>query len=115
MSEAQAFSLRRALSSHEGRRGRRYPRVLRERVVAYGQVRRAEHASWALIASELGLQFETVRRWCLDANAVVASRAILPVEIVADVRPSLAVVAPSGVRIEGVTLADAIAVLRALG
>jgi hypothetical protein len=55
------------------------------------------------------------RRWCLDANAVVASRAILPVEVVVDVRPSLTVVSPSGVRIESITLADAIAVLRALG
>jgi hypothetical protein len=82
--------------------------------VAYAQVRRAESASWARIAEELGLQYETVRRWCLDANAV-GSRAILPVEVVADVKGSLAVVAPSGVRIEGVTLADAIAVLRAIG
>jgi hypothetical protein len=115
MSEAQASSLRRALSSHTGGRGRRYPRVLRERIVAYAQVRRAESASWARIAAELELQYETVRRWCLDANAVVASRAILPVEVVGDLRASLAVVAPSGLRIEGVTLADAIAVLRALG
>jgi hypothetical protein len=115
MSDAEASLLRRALSSHAGGRGRRYPRVLRERIVAYAQVRRSESASWARIAAELRLQLETVRRWCLDAKAVVASRAILPVEVVADERPSLTVVAPSGVRIEGVTRADAIAVLRELG
>jgi len=116
MSEAQALSLRRALASHPRSRGRRYPRALRGRVVAYARARRDQGASWARIASELGLQFETVRRWCIGADAiVVASPTILPVEIVADSPTSLVVVARTGVRVEGVTLADAIALLRALG
>lgn len=67
-----------------------------------------------LIASELGLQLETVRRWCLRSDAVESATAILPVEIVDEARGSLSIVSPSGVRGEGAALAEVIAVLRAV-
>jgi hypothetical protein len=117
MAEARATSLRLALSSHERGRGNRYPSPLRARVVAFAQARRGEGATWVQIAAELGLELETVRRWCLKSNDAVAAPAILPVEIVADsgAAAGLSIVSPSGVRVEGVTLAEVIAVLRAVG
>jgi hypothetical protein len=113
MSKARAVALRRELSLHERGRGRRYPHALRDRVAAFAEARRVDGASWAEIGAELGLRLETVRRWCAH-NEVPASCAILPVEIVAEARTVLTVVAPSGLRVEGVTLAEVVALLQAL-
>src|SRR5262252_2473451 len=114
MKEREVRSLRQALSLHQPARGKRYPDELRGRVVGYALSRREEGASWVTIATELGLMFETVRRWSIDPNKRSASRSMKPVEIVPDDREGLAIVTPSGVRAEGLTLAHVIAVLRAL-
>jgi hypothetical protein len=104
-----------AVASRSGR-GVRYPVAVRERVIDYARARRVEGASWAHVASELGLRFETVRRWCHAGGGVERPRAIRPVEIVVgDQRMALSIVTPSGIRVEGATLEDTIALLRALG
>jgi hypothetical protein len=107
--------LRRALASHPRVRGSRFPIALRKRVVDYARCRRAEGASWARVASEIGLRFETIRRWCAASNAGSPPRALVPVEVVAEARAVMTVVSRSGIRIEGATLADVIELLRALG
>ncbi|HEX4353202.1 MAG TPA: hypothetical protein VHZ95_09815 [Polyangiales bacterium] len=114
MTNARATSLRRELTHHERGRGNRYPVALRDRVVGYAEARRAEGASWVVIASELGLQIETVRRWCLRDQTAEPVAAMIPVEIIDAPRATLSIVSPSGVRVEGATLAEVIAVLRAL-
>ena len=108
-------SLRRALLAHRPARGKLYAPEVRAAVVEFAQKRRAEGASWKQIAGELGMRFETVMRWSVRG---ARKRALKRVEIVADAAASassLCVVSPTGHRLEGLTLHDAIAVLRALG
>ena len=107
-------SLRRALLAHRPARGKLYAPEVQSAVVEFAQGRRGEGASWQQIATELGLRFETVRRWCSGGSG---EHVLKRVEVVDDggTPPSLRVVSPSGHRLEGLTLADAIAVLRALG
>lgn len=114
----EARLLRQAMEAHDRGRGRRYDPALRARVAAFAEKRRAEGATWKAIAAELGATFETVRRWCRRrvASTRTAALALRPVEVVAQpVASSLAVVARSGVRVEGVTLDDVIVLVRALG
>jgi hypothetical protein len=110
-----ASSLRAALASHEPGRGKRYPRDLKARIIEFGRARRDEGVSWERISDELGISYETVRRWCLAAESKT-SRAMVPVRVVAEGtdRP-VTVGSPSGYSIEGLTLQQAVAVLRALG
>src|SRR5258708_34796190 len=116
MVDRRASSLRRALSSHEPARGKRYPRALQSRIIEYARSRRAQGTSWKRIASELGLRSESIRRWCVRAERSTAIGAMRPVEIApADGAPALAVVSPRGLRIRGVTLAVPVAVRRELG
>lgn len=113
MIDRRASSLRHALSSHEPGRGKRYPQALRDRVAEYARARRASGVSWATIAAELGLSFKTVHRWCTPRSD--APRAMRAVHVVPDGDHGIALVSPSGIRVEGVTVADVIAVLRAFG
>lgn len=110
--------LKRELSRRERGRGKRYPAELKQQVVVWAQQRRAEGAAWPAVADELGLGLDTVRRWCLAANkSDGTSRALVPVRVVA--RPAAAspaaVVSLSGWRIDGLTVAEAAEMLRALG
>jgi hypothetical protein len=107
--------LRRALLSHRPARGKLYAPEVQATVVEFAQGRRGEGASWKQIASELGLRFETVRRWCSGASS--PGPVLKRVEVVDedDTASGLSIVSPSGHRLEGLRLHDAIAVLRALG
>jgi hypothetical protein len=108
-------SLRRALLAHRPARGKLYAPEVQADVVEFARGRRADGASWKQIATELGMRFETVRRWCERAPG---TRPLKRIEVVDEGRataPVRCVVSPSGHRLEGLTLQDAIAVLRALG
>jgi hypothetical protein len=107
-------SLRRALSGHRPARGKLFAPKVQAGVVAFAHVRRADGASWKQIAGELGMRFETVRRGCAREPLRPALR---PVQVVDAAPPgrTVAVVSPSGHRIEGLSLEDTIVVLRALG
>lgn len=115
MTVREAGALRRELAGHERARGKRYALGVRERVIAYAEERRAAGAAWLAIATELGLKFETVRRWCIAARPK-HGLALRAVEIVPErATDTLAVVSPSGFRVEGVRFDVAVALLRALG
>lgn len=110
-----AASLRNAIHAHGPSRGKRYDGPLKSRIIAFVRCRREQHASFAEIAAELGLCFETVRRWC-QAPEQRASTAMLPVRVVAERRERMVSIASeAGYRIEGLTLHEAVAALRALG
>jgi transposase-like protein len=80
----------------------------------FAQSRRGEGASWAQVAGDIGIAFETLRRWRIAAEP--KPRAMVPVRVVADRgEPTVSVVSAGGHRIEGLTLDEATAVLRALG
>jgi hypothetical protein len=114
MTARHASSLRAALASHEPGRGKRYPPDLKARIIEFAQSQRGEGASWAEVAGEVGIGFETLRRWCMAAEP--KPRAMLPVRVVPDRdEANFSVVSASGYRVDGLTLPEAIAVLRALG
>ena len=115
MSGRHASSLRAALAYHEPARGKRYEPALKGRVIEFARSRRDQGESWVQIADEIGIAFETLRRWCVAVEPS-ASRAMVPVEVVAEPRDrTVSIVSAGGHRIEGLTLQEAVAVLRALG
>lgn len=113
----EARRLRAELGAQERRRGKRYDRGLRDRIVAFAMQRRAEGRSWMAIATELDARFETIRRWCASRRTTpTTALALRPVEVVADREAAaLSVVSRSGLRVEGVTLDDVIVLVRELG
>jgi hypothetical protein len=113
----EARRLRQELAAQERGRGKRYERALRDRVVAFAKHRRGEGRCWAAIATELGARYETIRRWCEGRPPPRSTAlALRPVEVLAEREmPPLAVVARSGLRVEGATLDEVIAILRIVG
>ena len=113
----EARVLKRELSRGERGRGKRYAVELRQRVREWALGRRRDGISWTQISEELGLGQDTVRRWCVEPRASKTSRSLLPVKVVAQATESgrLSLVSPGGFRIEGLTLAEAATLLRALG
>jgi hypothetical protein len=86
----------------------RFPREVRDEVCRYAARRRREGAAWAVIARETGVQSRARR-----SSAVTVLR---PVEVLPAPEPEqgLALIAPSGVRIEGLRLEQAAQLLRLL-
>jgi hypothetical protein len=116
MTNRQGASLRVAIAEHGPGRGKGYSPALRERVVAYAEARRGEGASFAAVASDVGLSTETLRLWRRRAGIASETRAMVPVQVVEEHRAQVvSVVSTAGYRIEGLALSEAIAVLRALG
>ena len=115
MSQQMAEKLRRELDGVTGRQGRCFPRDLKERTSVWIAERRAGGATTAELAAELGLSSGTVLRWSKAGQR--SPRALVPVQVVADSAAigMVAVVSPSGFRIEGLSFADAVALLKALG
>ena len=84
---------------------------LKARATAWITEQRAKGRRVADVAAELGIAAGTILRW--SAGGV---RAIVPVRVVPDeARLVVAIVSPSGFRIEGIALDDAVRVLRELG
>jgi hypothetical protein len=107
--------LRRDLGAIPRGRGRRIPAALRARVITWTAARRTRGAGWRELARELGVPAGTLTRWLAPGPAQAPQVALRPVAVLdAPARSPLTVVAPSGLRVEGVTLADVIAILRGL-
>lgn len=112
MTEREIEALRREFSKIGRGRGQRYPKPLKVRAIALGREQRAAGATWTEIAASIGLYQETIRCWCNEAREVSSMRRV---EIVADEEDkTVSVVAPSGFRIEGVSLTDALTLLEKL-
>jgi hypothetical protein len=107
----EARVLRRELDEIAVRRGRCVRPELRARVAAWLVAQRATGRSISELAAELGLAVGTVTRWCSN------SRAMVRVRVVPETKPlrTVRVVSPSGFWIDGVTVAEAAALLRELG
>jgi hypothetical protein len=100
-----------------GRRGRttRIPDAVRAQVLAYTRRRRAAGHSWARIAHAVGLSVGSLKNWSWTPPP---ARTLVPVDVAAAaVVPAAAVVvvSPGGYRVEGLDLATATTLLRALG
>ena len=114
MIDTEARALRGELAARERGRGKRYPAALRTRVAAW--LRRAVGSGTSLrqAAAMIALDDATARRW-LDGT-VPSVTALVPVRVVASDAPrTVSVVAPSDHRIDGLTLDEAVALLRRLG
>jgi hypothetical protein len=98
----------------------RVPREVRDEVCRYAARRRREGAAWALIARETGLDARKLQRWWSRARRAAPVPVLRPVEVVSkpevvtEVSPPLALVAPSGLRIEGLQLDQAAQLFRLL-
>jgi hypothetical protein len=96
------------------------PREVRDEVCLYAARRRREGAPWAVIARETGLEVRKLQRWNTRARRGSSVQVLRPVEVVAkpagapEVSPDLALVAPSGLRIEGLQLDQAAQLFRLL-
>jgi transposase-like protein len=112
MMERETEALRREFLKFGRGRGQRYPSTLKERAIALARERRAAGATWVEIAASLGLHQETMRCWCNEASEPKTMRRV---EIAADESDkTVSIVAPSGFRIEGLSLADALTSLEKL-
>jgi len=88
--------------------GRRYPPALRSRVAGWVDAEMRRGRDLASLASEVGIGRSTLERWC-------GSR-VHPVPVVVEPEPrtrpaEVSLVAPSGWRLEGLTLQEALEVL----
>lgn len=96
-------------------RGRRFPAALRERITAWMVARRTRGAGWSELARELGVPAGTLQRWVAPRPERAGQVALRPVAVTDEpARRTLTLMGPSGLRIEGVTIADVIAILRGL-
>ena len=97
-----------------GYRGQRYPAGLRARLVVAAREMRDAGASWFRIQKSLGVRSVTLRRWCGEASSAVAKARtpLVPVQVVE--LGTVSVVSPSGWRVEGLSVCDAVSLLRAV-
>lgn len=114
--EQQLEALRRRIkkTSRNARGHRRYDGQLRVEIMEYVLRRESDGCCQAEVARELGLTQRTVWGWAQRTQQGL----IKPVEIVDDERGSSSggrtLVLPGGARIEGLSLDDVLALVRAL-
>ena len=107
-------NIRTALVRNSDGVGRPYPARLRGAVLAFAEQRRRAGVDLGSVAAEVGLSAGTLRRWKRQEGSGAA--AFCEVEIVG-ARPStstLVVHGPSGLRIEGATIAEVAELVRRL-
>ncbi len=94
----------------------RVPREVRDEVCRYAVRRRKAGAAWALIARETGLDVRKLQRWSGRARPSAPVPLLRPVEVVQEPASSqdLALIAPGGVRVEGLGVQEAAQLLRLL-
>ena len=98
-----------------GTRRRRVPEEVKEQVRRYAERRRTQAATWKAIGRETGIEARQLRGWCRKPREVVPVPALRPVEVVTEPEPTgLVVVAPSGLRVEGLGVQEAAQLFRLL-
>jgi hypothetical protein len=113
--EQQGHELRRAVAGLKRRyRAQRIPGPIRQRLVGFTVRARAAGASWSALTEATGVAENTLKRW------LAITPRLVPVEIsgattAASAQASMTLVLPSGVRLEGVDIAAAVELARALG
>ena len=80
-------------------------------MIAFASLQRKSRVSWEQIAKSIGLHTATVRAWCAKVEGARMRR----VQVVDGSERMVSVMAPSGYRIEGLTLIEATTLLAKLG
>ena len=114
MQDREARELRRRVARlKRDRPGFRFSPALRREIAAWVTEQREHGAWWCDLSRAIGVSAQTLKRWA--APRVSASAAMLPVEVI-DAPPegTVTLVSPSGLRLEGVAIVDAIAILQGL-
>ena len=102
-----------------GKRGKtsRVPTTVREIVLEYASEQRANGVNWREIATAVGLSSTVIKRWAGAEKR--PSRKLVPVAVRQEHAPNgnraLALVTPSGIRVEGLTVGDAAEILSIIG
>lgn len=114
MQRREARELRRRVARlKRDRPGFRYSAALRAEITAWVAEPREHDLWWCDLSRAVGVSAETLKRWATPRSE--APGAMLPVEVI-DAPPlgTVTLVSPTGLRIEGVAVADAIAILQGL-
>src|SRR5882672_1715808 len=94
--------LRTALSKlGEMGRGKRYPRVLLEKMLSYTVARRRQGATLLAVGGELGMNWKTLARWVGERKAARRFERVEVAVPVAAAPRAVIVHGPRGLRIEG--------------
>ena len=90
-------------------RGRPYPKGLLEKLLSYTVARRRQGAKVVEVATELGMNFQTLARWVGEKRAAKRFERVEVVASSAAPAPrALVVHGPRGLRIEGLDLASVV-------
>lgn len=116
MQDREARELRRRVARlKRGRPRFRFSAALRQRITAWVVAQRERGAWWCDLERAIGVPAETLKRWAAPPPVATPGLAMRPVDVI-DAPPAgtVTLVSPTGLRIEGVVIADAIAILRGL-
>lgn len=111
--DKEARILRRRIARlKRGRPGFRFSATLRERITAWVAAQRERGMWWCDLAREIDVPAETLKRWATPRSTSLGVR---EVELI-DTPPvgTVTLVSPTGLRIEGIEVETAIAILRGL-
>lgn len=116
MHDREARDLRRRVARlKRGRPGFQFSAALRQRITAWVETQRERGAWWCDLEREIGVSSKTLRRWAAPRTVATPGLAMRPVDVIdAPLAGTVTLVSPTGLRIEGVAIADAIAILRGL-
>jgi hypothetical protein len=105
---------RRVARLKRDRPGFRFSSELRGAITEWVAEQRARGVWWCDLSRAIGVSAETLKRWAAPRTPDAAA-AMLPVEVI-DAPPTgtVTLVSPTGLRLEGVAIADAIAILQGL-
>jgi hypothetical protein len=105
--------LMRALKAFRRRGAARYPAKLRAQITEWVIGRREHGEWWTEISATLGIPTPTLVRWAETSRAAVGEMKAVEV-IDPPPRDTVTLIAPTGLRIEGVSIETAIAILRGI-
>jgi transposase len=96
--------------------GKRYPAAAKRMATEYLRQRQKVGAPLSAVARELGVKRHTLLAWVAGPDRAAQAPGFVPVRVVAagPARAAIVVHGPGGVRIEGLEVADVVALLRAL-
>lgn len=100
------------IQADKGNRSRRYPRHLRDEIIACAEEGRAQGTTLSVVARRLGLPAHTLYGWL---SASEERPAFHPVRVLpGSTSSSPVLVTPQGYRIEGLEVSSLVALLREL-